>query len=171
MMINPESYSRKLILFYCILFVEIVLNFFVNHMDFALSGDSKYSSESDLTASYVLLSVQGIIEIIICCWIFFLIWQTFLFRFGLMGMLCKEFKYLFACIPIHILLFLIERGVRLYLAFVDGYDAISIWEQPGYLILYWIRHIFLGFFYVVLIESSLMLGDPEYYKAKKWLVC
>jgi hypothetical protein len=171
MMINPESYSRKLILFYCILFVEIVLNYFVNHMDFALSGESKYSSESDLMASYVLLSVQGVIEIIICCWIFFLIWQTFLFRFGLMGMLCKEFKYLFVCIPIHIILFLIERGVRLYLSFVDGHDAISIWEQPGYLILYWIRHIFLVFFYVVLIESSLMLGDPEYYKAKKWLVC
>lgn len=170
-MINPESYSRKLIFFYLILFVEIILNFFVNHMDFALSGESKYSNESDLQVSYVLLSIQGAIEIIICCWIFFLIWQTFLFRYGLIGMLCREFKYLFISIPIHLILFIVERGVRLYLSFVEDEDVISIWEQPEYLVFFWIRHIFLVFFYVVLIESSLMLGDPEYYKAKKWLVC
>ena len=49
-------------------------------------------------------------------------------------------------------------------------DPIDIWDNPTYLILFYVRMIFMVFFYIILVELSLALGDPVYYKPHKWLV-
>lgn len=49
-------------------------------------------------------------------------------------------------------------------------DAVTIWEQPGYVLAYVIRYVFMIFYYITLVERALSLGDPEYYKPQKWLL-
>jgi hypothetical protein len=119
---------------------------------------------------FVFIGVQGAIQILIMCWVFFLVWQTFLFKYGLIGILCKEFKTLFIILPIGLLLFGIEKGLRMMLLLDSGIDTITIWEQPHYTIIYWIRYFFLVFYYLFLIEKALSLGDPIYYKPQRWLI-
>jgi|Transcript_29750 hypothetical protein len=82
-------------------------------------------------------------------------------------MLCREFRGLFIMMPTNFFLFLCEKGYRFYILMEE--DAISIWDDPVYNIVYWIRGIFLVFYYLILMDTSIVLGDPEYYKPLKWL--
>ena len=73
-------------------------------------------------------------------------------------------------LPVSILLFGIEKGMRMMYLMDSSIDAITIWEQGAYVILYWIRYFFMIFYYIMLVEKSLSLGDPVYYKPQKWLI-
>jgi hypothetical protein len=46
-------------------------------------------------------------------WFFFLVWKTFLFRFGLLGMLMKKEFPILLVVPLNFILFLIETGLRM----------------------------------------------------------
>ena len=72
-------------------------------------------------------------------------------------------------LPVSIFLFGIEKGMRM-MYLMGPEDAITIWEQGPYVILYWIRYFFMIFYYIMLVEKSLSLGDPVYYKPQKWLI-
>ena len=45
-------------------------------------------------------------------WFFFLIWKTFLFKFGLVGKLMKREFPILLLVPFGFLLFIIETGLR-----------------------------------------------------------
>jgi len=105
--------------------------------------------------------------VFIICWIFILIWKTFLFKFGLIGILCSEFKVLFISVLVHFVLFGLEKGLRVLIAGSDG--GIKLWDSPAYEIVYWVRSCYMVYFYVFLVEISLRLAEPVYYKADKWL--
>ena len=45
-------------------------------------------------------------------WFFFLIWKTFLFRFGLVGRLMKREFPILIIVPLNFIAFIVETGLR-----------------------------------------------------------
>ena len=70
--------------------------------------------------------------------------------------------------PIHLVLFGLEKGLRLLIVGSDG--VIDLWDSPAYQIVYWVRSFYMVYFYVLLFEISLALAEPVYYKPDKWLI-
>ena len=56
--------------------------------------------------------IQLIMHFCLIFWFFFLIWKTFLFRFGLLGRLMKREFPILLVVPFNFLLFLAETGIR-----------------------------------------------------------
>mmetsp|Transcript_29118 Transcript_29118/g.52094 ORF Transcript_29118/g.52094 Transcript_29118/m.52094 type:complete len:178 (+) Transcript_29118:2292-2825(+) len=170
--VEPSSFSRKIVVFYSFIALDIGFNYFSYYIEIKEPEDSTSSDEYDYGQGQILgfaiIAIQAILQILVCCWIFLLIWQTFLFRYGLIGLLCREFKMLFIMMPLNFVLFGAEKAYRLLLLMGDE-DAISIWNAPGYQIIYWVRNLFMLAYYLMMIEHSLLLGEPQYYKPQKWL--
>jgi len=71
---------------------------------------------------------------------------------------------------LHLLLHIYERTIRLILWFKydDDLDT-EIWKDDNYKALYYIKYISYPIFYGLLIEGSMNLVLPKFYKAKYWL--
>ena len=163
-LVEPGSFSVKLLSFYVVLLLDVCTNCFSYYIEY--SSDKEYGS--NMSVSFIILGIQGVVQVFIICWIFVLIWKTFLFKFGLIGILCGEFKILFISVPIHLVLFGLEKGLRLLIVGSDG--VIDLWDSPAYQIVYWVRSFYMVYFYVLLFEISLALAEPVYYKPDKWLI-
>lgn len=163
-LVEPGSFSVKLLSFYLVLLLDVCTNCFSYYIEY--SSSKEYGS--NMTVSFIILGIQGVVQVFIICWIFVLIWKTFLFKFGLIGILCGEFKILFISVPIHLVLFGVEKGLRLLIVGSDG--VIDLWDSPAYQIVYWVRSFYMVYFYVLLFEISLALAEPVYYKPDKWLI-
>lgn len=166
-LIEPGSFSVKLLAFYLVLFFDVCTNSFTYYSELTYPSDAVYGTQSSVIFGITIFGLQVIIQIVVICWIFVLVWSTFLFKYGLIGILCSEFKTLFLNLPIHIILFLLEKGLRFLI--ITSVGAIDLWDNAGYEIVYWIRSFYLIYFYLLLVKISLDLGDPVYYKADKWL--
>lgn len=57
-------------------------------------------------------------------WFFFLVWKTFLFRFGLLGKLMKKEFPILLIVPINFLLFLAETALRA-VSYPSSYKSIT----------------------------------------------
>lgn len=165
-LIEPGSFSIKLLTFYLVLLVDVCTNCFTYYIELALPSAHYFEPDGTLT-DIIIFGVQALLQIVIICWVFLLVWKTFLFKYGLIGILCSEFKVLFINIPIHLTLFGLEKGLRWLITAQD--NAVDLWDSPAYQIVYWIRSFYMIYFYLVLVDMSLELGDPLYYKADKWL--
>ena len=163
-LIEPGSFSIKVLTFYLVLLVDVGTNCYTYYSELTLPANQIYKSS---IIDIVIFGIQAFLQIIIICWIFLLVWKTFLFKYGLIGILCSELKVIFINIPIHLVLFILEKGLRFM--YVTSDNAIDLWNQPAYEIVYWIRSFYMVYFYIVLINMSLELGDPKYYKAERWL--
>lgn len=64
-----------------------------------------------------------------------------------------------------------ERGLKLGLVIKDQsqFKEQELYEEQGYLVLYYIRFILYPVFYAVLINFSLKIIDPVFYRPNKWL--
>jgi hypothetical protein len=171
--VDPSSFSRKLVVFYIFIALDIGINYFSYYVEMVKPSSSTSSDDYDYGQgsglAYALIAIQAILNVLVCCWIFLLIWRTFLFKYGLIGLLCREFRVLFILIPINFVLFGAEKAYRLLLLVSEDEDAISIWNAPGYVLIYWVRNLFMLGYYLFMIEHSLLLGEPQYYKPQKWL--
>jgi Transmembrane protein 138 len=166
-LIEPRSFSYKLLTFYIVLLADIVTNCFTYYSELTLPSNHKYGNSQSVLIALVIFVVQVVLQIIIICWIFLLVWKTFLFKYGLIGILCSELHVLFITIPIHLVLFGAEKGLRFYYVTTNG--AVTLWDSPAYEIVYWIRSLFMIYFYILLLNTSLDLADPKYYKSGRWL--
>ncbi|CAG9331057.1 unnamed protein product [Blepharisma stoltei] len=168
-LVEARSFGAKLMFFYFLLLCDVITNAYTYYGECAIPGQEDYTSGTENIIVLIFFGIQGGIQVLIICWLFFLVWQTFLFRFGLIGILCREFLSIFLAFPVHLILFGLEKGLRLEIV-MNETTVINLWSHPGYEIVYWVRSIFMVFFYVLLIEKTLTLGSPQYYKPHKWLV-
>jgi hypothetical protein len=171
-LMEAESFSRKTAGFYTLIAAAIGFNSFSYYIEVTEPKDSNKSDFDYRNSFYTfwwVLGVQAGLEVLIGCWFFILIWQTFLFRFGLIGLLCREFSLLFVMVPANWVLFCIEKGLRTYYMWWTEMSAYDIWSQWGFYSIYWVRSVFNVGYYLMLVQLSLSLGDPEYYKPDRWL--
>eukprot|EP00347_Sterkiella_histriomuscorum_P021156 403335036 len=103
-----------------------------------------------------LLGIQVVMHFCFIFWFFFMVWKTFLFRFGLLGKLMKrEFPILLV----------------VYCLIVDPkYNVITIYNSWVYQIFFWIRHFITLLVFAAGIKAAIYIAHPSYYKPQKWLI-
>lgn len=103
-------------------------------------------------------------------WYFFLVWRTFLFRFGLMKqLLIKEFPVMLF-VPLNFGLFLADRLVRLQcIAFTKDWDILTLYDNWYYMLVFWVRNVTVVFMFAASLKAAIQVGNPAYYKPAKWL--
>lgn len=121
--VTSRGISIKLIGFYILFFLDIFLTSFIE-MSFATS----LSSEANIYSVYALFAYNFILICLMICFriqisttfllmggFFVLMWSTFLLRFGLLGILLKNFKWTLGTFLIYSIFIVGERTLRLVL--------------------------------------------------------
>ena len=121
-------------------------------------------------------AIQVILHLMLVFWFFFLVWKTFLFRFGMLRRLLFSEMPVLLFVPLNFLLFLAERILRIYYLTIDKADdgshlwtVVSIYRNWVYMIVFWCRNLFVVFFFAAAIKAGIQVGHPSYYKPQKWL--
>lgn len=107
-----------------------------------------------------------------------MMWQTFPLRYGLIGRLFGEFKFVFLIVLgfIGTAFFMsgvtaAERGYKLSLVITQQYafSETDLFQNSGYLVAYYIRFILYPVFYAILVSFCIRIINPIYYRPEKWL--
>ena len=162
---TSKDVSFRLGVFYLIILVDVVFTSFVE-LSASQTVDSSYNS----TASIVIFVIQAVCQVAIFIWFVSLFWSTVLLKYGLVGLLLKNFKWSITYILLSIVLNFIERLLRLVNT-MDKKAAVEteIWDNVLYRIFYYVRFANLVPFYLALFSVAKRITRPEYYKPSKWL--
>ncbi len=148
------SYLLKYFTSLAIIFVDIGLNSTVD--------------QSDSIGSVIAFTVvQIVLRLCSIFTLFMFMWQTFVFRYGLIGVLCKKFKLLFLVLPTSLAFTLAIRIIRI--TKIGGSSPVEMWDQDYYLPLFFIHNLTSLAFYFAILKAAFDLADPAYYKAEKWI--
>ena len=80
-----------------------------------LALNTVIDSQSEKVSVLSMMGTQGVLRIVTLFIMFLFMWETFVFKYGLLGALCQRFKLLFALFPISFIFLAavrIMRGVR-----------------------------------------------------------
>jgi len=162
---TSRDISFRLGVFYLLILVDVILTSFVE-FNMSQTMDSKYSSISTIVIFVIQACAQGVILI----WFVSLFWSTVLLKYGLVGMLLKNFKWSIIYILLSMGLNVLERLIRLLISLKKKSDVEAvIWENVLYRIFYYLRFANLVPFYLALFSVAKRITSPEYYKPSKWL--
>jgi len=109
--------TRKLVTFLILCIIEVALSVFVHFIDLSKSmGSDKnpnkpFNPGNENTLVIFMTGAQTILHFILIFWYFFLVWKTFMFRFGMIRKLADIFPILYLA-PVNFLLFVFERALR-----------------------------------------------------------
>ena len=101
--------------------------------------------------------------------ILMLMWHTFLFSYGLLGLLCTRFQPLFAVVPLYFIITLAFRTYRLAHWPIDNNLLVLIQNDQSYLALYYLHRVTALAYYVVAIRTTHVLGEHRFYRSIGWL--
>lgn len=170
--ISPATMTWKLGVYMILIFGDIGLQCGVYFADMMTGVPSDTGSingpfSESMTYFFVLSasSLQVAIQLTLIFWYFFLVWKTFLFRFGLLKQLILYETPVVMFVPINFALYFIERGLRLYyIRWSKINNMIDIYDNTLYMIAFWIRNLFVVFMCAASIYAAIKIGHPSYYK-------
>ena len=87
--------------------------------------------EHNPTALYVLFGLQIFLRLALFFVIIILMWDTFIFKYGLFGRVCERFRAVFLLGFLSFLFFLASRGLRLR-AITDKKTLYALWDGTNY---------------------------------------
>ncbi len=156
---------------------DIILNSFGNFMsmkDGFVSPNSvnpDYNDKLGELLAIIFHGLQVIIQLSILFWVFFLFWKTFLFQYGLITRLIAEFPLLMTIVLFNIVFLIGERFGKLWLQFLgnDKMEIYDLYDSWWYRVPYFVRNLITPIAYGVWLKSSITVGDPDLYKAFKWI--
>merc|ERR1719458_802121 len=123
-LISAGGLSRKLITFLVLMLIDIFFSSYVIFIDMSKKlGSNKnvnapFNKDGDATMATIFSGVQVLVHFCLIFWYFFLIWKTFMFRFGQIRKLVKFFPVLYLA-PLNSLAFFFERALRYYMLIVN----------------------------------------------------
>ena len=114
-------------------------------------------------------SSQLVVQILIFVMFFLLLCGTYLFRVGLIGVLSKYFKGVFAVTLVYLALTAANGGLRIaYLSTAGAYH--KVWQAEGFTVMSVVQKLFAAIYYVVNIRTAIRLGDPKFYTKEPWVL-
>ena len=114
-LVSAGGLSKKIFSFLILITLDIFLSVFMVFVD--LSGDMGSSAspnaphENWKDFGIIGSAAQLVIHFLLIFWYFFLVWKTFMFRFGLLSKLAGIFPILYLG-PVNFLAFCFERALR-----------------------------------------------------------
>jgi uncharacterized membrane protein len=93
------KYSVKVYILLAFLIVDLALNTVID-------------SQSEKVSVLSMMGTQGVMRIVSLFVMFLFMWETFVFKYGLLGALCQRFKLLFIIFPISFIFLVAVRIFR-----------------------------------------------------------
>ena len=114
-LMSAGGLSKKIISFLILMTLDVFFSSYIVFIDMSdyLADDKNPNApfSSQAMSFFMLSGVQAILHFCLIFWFFFLIWKTFMFRFGLLRKLAGMFPILYLA-PINFLAFAFERALR-----------------------------------------------------------
>ena len=117
---------------------------------------------------FMLLGAQIVLRLVSMFVVFMLMSGTFVFRYGLLGVLLNRFKTLLIIMPVA---FLVTTAYRVYrLVLVLGNETVvSIWDDSLYQALYALNTGVSVVYYAAVGLGAFRVGDRDLYQPSAWL--
>lgn len=151
---------------------QILALFSAMDNDSLKDAESRQGDDHSLTTTMAFAAAggQAACQIALLFWFFFLVWRTFLFRFGqLKQLLTKEIPVVLL-MPVNFLTFALVNYVRFQFLMISGKDDIlTLYTNWIYLVALVIRIFFSLYYYGACLKTAVQIGHPSYYKPGKWL--
>ena len=93
------SYTLKHLLILALIIADLALNTVID-------------SQSDKVSVLSMMGAQGVVRIVSLFVMFLFMWNTFVFKYGLLGALCQRFKFLVAFFPVSFVFLVAIRVMR-----------------------------------------------------------
>ena len=116
-LMSAGGLSKKIVSFLILVCIDIFLSCYIVFIDLSenLSSDKNVNAPFDTSAdkgfASAISALQLVLHFCLIFWYFFLIWKTFMFRFGLLRKLAGLFPILYLA-PLNFLAFTFERALR-----------------------------------------------------------
>ena len=116
-LMSAGGLSRKIVTFIVLMTLDIFFSCYIIFIDLSKRlGSSKsvnapFDKNADSMFASLLSGIQIIVHFCLIFWYFFLIWKTFMFRFGQLRKLASLFPILYLA-PLNFLAFTFERALR-----------------------------------------------------------
>jgi hypothetical protein len=149
-----SSYIIKFVFLLLFILSDISFNTIIDHSN----------NQSTIIA---LTAAQCIIRFCSIFLIFIYMSSTFVFKYGLLGILCNKFRVLFICFPMCLSFTLAIRISRIMK--INQSNTIQLWDSTYYTPLFVIHNLFSCLFYILLFQSTFDLANPNLFKANQWL--
>ena len=174
--VTATTLTTKVFIFLFLIFADICLScgtLFADAYSTQPQEDS-INAPFDKTRSFTFLaaasSIQVGLQISLIFWYFFLVWKTFLFRFGnLYDLLFKEMRLLWF-VPVNFVLYFAERLLRFhYIEWSKHSDVVTLYDNGIYMCFFWLRNLFSVVMFAFSIKAAIQITHPSYYRPGKWL--
>ena len=122
-LMSAGGLSKKIVSFLVLVLLDIGFSSYIIFIDISKKlASSKNVNEhdvnSEVTIAIILSGVQLLVHFLLIFWYFFLVWKTFLFRFGKLSKLSSQFPILYLA-PLNFLAFTFDRALR-YVSFQNS---------------------------------------------------
>eukprot|EP00750_Incisomonas_marina_P019158 INCI3238.1.p1 GENE.INCI3238.1~~INCI3238.1.p1 ORF type:complete len:222 (+),score=34.52 INCI3238.1:258-923(+) len=159
---NNMSYFCKNFALYAFLGVDLFLNAICDHVFYDVNSNVNNRR---------LSACQIIIQVLIFFSLLLLMFDTFPYEVGLIGILTKSnfvFRLLLVVAPLYLVVSIIAVGYRVYYLWDDVVSLIDLWLAPEFSFLSGFQKILAVFYYAVVSRAATVLGYPRYYNSKYW---
>lgn len=112
---DPIWYYYKVIILCIFIFVDIIMSSFTQYLNFGSVTNIENSivcKENNVELCYALIFLQLGVQILMIFTILSIFSQTFLFKQGILGEICKQFVFTFITLFLYPIVFLAERFIR-----------------------------------------------------------
>lgn len=122
-LMSAGGLSKKIVSFLILVVLDTFFSVYVLFIDLSKSMASRrnvnypFDEDAENGLATILSGVQLLLHFVFIFWYFFLIWKTFMFRFGLVRKLASIFPILYLA-PVNFLAFTFDRALRYVSYFV-----------------------------------------------------
>lgn len=149
------DYKCKAYLVLALLFSDLMLNSFIE-------------SSVRKSRTVPLLGAQVILRLVTMFVVFLQMSGTFVFRYGLLGVLLRRFRTLLLLMPAAFVVCVAFRVYRLVLVLGDD-TVVAIWDSALYRALYALHTVASLAYYTSAVYEVHRMGDRDLYRPSAWL--
>lgn len=148
---------KNFLVFTCCFF-DTIVNSWIDHTDYLY----------DIKVVVALCALQFALRIFSIFLTIFLLWNTFVFRYGLLEMLVTRFKWILILNPLS-LIFMLALRIQTVSAVLENKPFMTLWNSTAYFGIYITHNICTIVLFVANVWTCFSLGNPHLYKAQTWL--
>ena len=116
---------------------------------------------------YALFGVQFALRISLIFMLLVLLWGTYLFKYGLFGLLCSEFRGVLIATPLSFAFMAALRVLKL-VATIGSTTLLALWDSRVYQALFVLNALASLALYAGLLHAIFTVGRPRMYKPVEW---
>ncbi|CAM9544287.1 unnamed protein product [Phaeothamnion confervicola] len=160
-------FNAKLALMLLLVMADIALNSSVEYDDIQRGGDGP----ANTTALVLVLGFQLAVQVAIPLSVFIMMFETYPFRVGLMGLLVAQYRRVYAVNAVYVVLTAAVYAFRVgKMTENDGMRPSAMWDMGTYTAFSILQKLVACVYYVANVRAAVDLGDPRFYDKRAWVL-